>query len=195
MSGTPDSSYALFCFWRTTPCSTSKPQIVFSHPWSNIAAGYPRRPGADSPMRDQTCGPGYPLGFRPKGIWCLGEDTRHLWRLMCFADLNFLPSVQLHLPVPVVFACRRDLLSLWDLCRSVSCCGNRMFLVSVSLDLELFWSRGTRFAPWAPAGCGPAHGGKAAPKHFWTRSTSDSASSAAIPWSSTCASCILRRAQ
>ena len=109
-----------------------------------------RQRSPDSPMRDRTCGPGYPSGFRPKGIWCLGEDTRHLWRLMCFADLNFLPSVQLHLPVPVVFACRRDLLSLWDLCRSVSCCGNRMFLVSVSLDLELFWSRGTRFAPWAP---------------------------------------------
>ena len=96
------------------------------------------------------CGPGYPPGFRPKGVSCLSEDARHLWRLMCFADMKVLPSVQLHLPVPVVFRCRQDLLSLWDLCRGVSCYGNRMFLISISLELELFWSRGTRFAPWAP---------------------------------------------
>ena len=25
-----------------------------------------------------------------------------------------------------------------------------MFLVSISLEVELFWTRGTRFAPWAP---------------------------------------------
>ena len=82
---------------------------------------------------EQYCGPGYPPRFRPKGVWCLNEDARHLWRLMCFADLKALPSVQLHLPVPVVFRCRQDLLSLWDLCRGMSCYGNRMFLISISL--------------------------------------------------------------
>ena len=39
-------------------------------------------------------------------------------------------SMQLHLPVPLVFQCRLDLLSLWDCCRGVTCYGNRIFLVS-----------------------------------------------------------------
>ena len=101
-------------------------------------------------VREQHTGSGYPRGFRPKGLWCLREDACYLWRLLRFGDLRGLPAVQLQLLVPVVFRCRADLLSVLDCCRGVSCYGNRMFLASISLELELFWTRGTRFAPWAP---------------------------------------------
>ena len=82
---------------------------------------------------------------------------------MRFGDLRGLPAVHLQLLVPVVFRCRADLLSVLDCCRGVSCYGNRMFLVSISLELELFGSR-----PGPLDGCGAGRGGRVAAKGYWT---------------------------
>ena len=45
----------------------------------------------------------YPPAFRPRGIWRLGEDGLHVWRLMCFAHLDVVPRVEVVLPMPLAF--------------------------------------------------------------------------------------------